>query len=105
MHLLHYVDFLKVQEVCSCNYFKNKTLQVWNKEKKEKKIYLRRVQCLPFHPCEQTQVPFLHCPCSEHLTSHGNWSQRFPVHPGLQRQRPVSQIPFEPQSRLQTAIE
>lgn len=70
---------------------------------KKKQIYLRSVQCFPFHPCEQTHVPFLHWPCSAQRVSHGNWSQRFPVHPTLHRHLPDSHTPFEPQSRLQTS--
>lgn len=66
-------------------------------------LYSRNVQWRPFHPCEQTQVPFLHCPCSAHRKSQGNWSQRFPVHPELQRHFPDSQTPFGPQSRLHTS--
>lgn len=65
---------------------------------------LRNVQWRPFHPWVQTQVPFLHWPCSEHLLSHGNWSHRFPVQPGLQRHLPDSQTPLGPQSKLQTAV-
>lgn len=64
---------------------------------------LRKVQCFPFHPCEQTQVPFLHWPCSEHLWSHGSWSHLSPVHPCSQRHLPWSQVPWRPQSRLQRA--
>jgi hypothetical protein len=69
------------------------------------KSHLRNVQYFPFHPCEQTQVPFLHCPCAEHRVSQVNCSQSAPVHPGLQRHRDDSQIPFGPQSKLQTACE
>lgn len=66
-------------------------------------VYLRNVQWRPFQPWEQTQVPFLHCPCSAHRLSHGNWSHRLPVHPALQRHFPFSHTPFRPQSKLQTA--
>lgn len=41
--------------------------------------YLRRVQWRPFHPWEQTQVPFLHWPCSAQRVSHGSWSHKFPT--------------------------
>lgn len=64
---------------------------------------LRSVQWRPFQPCEQTHVPFLHWPCSWHLTSQGSCSQRGPVHPGSQRHLPVSHWPWGPQSRLHSA--
>lgn len=67
------------------------------------KQYLRNVQWRPFHPCEQTHVPFLHWPCSEQRASHGNWSHKPPTYPGLQRHLPDSHTPFGPQSKLQTA--
>lgn len=66
-------------------------------------FYLRNVQWRPFQPWEQTQVPFLHCPCSAQRLSHGNWSHRLPVQPALQRHLPFSHTPFRPQSKLQTA--
>lgn len=66
-------------------------------------MFLRNVQCRPFHPCEQTHVPFLHCPCSAQRKSHVNWSHKLPVQPELHRHRPDSQTPFGPQSKLQTA--
>lgn len=82
----------------------------WEREKKGQtkrrdnmKKNLRKVQWRPFQPCEQTHVPFLHCPCSAHRASHGNWSQRLPTNPALQRHLPFSQMPFGPQSKLQTA--
>lgn len=67
------------------------------------KVYLRRVQWRPFHPCEQTHVPLRHWPCSWHRGSHGSCSQRGPVQPGSQRHLPVSQMPCWPQSRLHNA--
>lgn len=66
-------------------------------------FYLRNVQWRPFHPCEQTHVPFLHWPCSAQRASHGIWSHKFPVQPGLQRHLPDSHTPFGPQSRLHMA--
>lgn len=66
-------------------------------------LYLRRVQCFPFQPWEQTQVPFLHWPCSEHLRSHGSRSQRSPVHPLWHSHFPLSQWPWGPQSKLHKA--
>lgn len=61
------------------------------------------MQWRPFQPWEQTQVPFLHCPCSAQRLSHGNWSHRLPVQPALHRHLPFSHTPFRPQSKLQTA--
>lgn len=46
-------------------------------------FYLRNVQCRPFHPWLQTQVPFLHWPCSAQRASHGFWSHLVPVQSSL----------------------
>lgn len=61
------------------------------------------MQCRPFHPCEQTHVPFLHWPCSWHRGSQGSSSQCEPVQPGSHLQRPESHTPWGPHSKPHNA--
>ncbi len=65
---------------------------------------LPNVQCFPFHPVRQWQVPFLHLPCSRHLGSHIFSLHLDPVHPSRQRHWPLWQWPFGPQSRSQRSV-
>lgn len=72
-------------------------------ERNSWKNFLPIVQCRPFQPLEQMQVPFLHCPCWLHLESHGSWSHLSPVQPDSHEHRPRSQNPWGPQFRWQRA--
>ena len=55
-------------------------------------------QCFPLNPVWQIHVPFLHCPCDEHLESHDRCWHRFPSHPSWHTQPDPWHCPFAPQS-------
>lgn len=57
------------------------------------------VQCLPFQPVTQRQVPFLHCPWSLHLGSHCFILQYSPDQPGSHWHDSDTQWPCCPQSK------
>lgn len=56
------------------------------------------VQCFPFQPVTQRQVPFLHWPCSLHRWSHNFTLHNSPVQPKLQVHESPTQWPWGPQS-------
>lgn len=63
------------------------------------------VQCLPFQPVTQRQVPFLHWPCSLQRGSHSFVLHRSPPHPSSQWHFSPMHVPCGPQSRSHSCLE
>lgn len=62
------------------------------------------VQCFPFQPVTQRQVPFLHWPCSLQRWSHNFTLHNSPVQPKLQVQESPTQWPWGPQSVSHSSV-